>query len=150
MTAIAIRTDRHLATMTVGYETPEVGSNAALRAVASHWRVSGILNARSGNRLEILSGIDNAFTGIGNQRPNKVSDDFYAHSLTSYFNRAAFAQPAAGTLGDLPRNAAVGPNFWNVDLAVSKLVAACRHAPAGAPPGVVQSPQPFQLGRPAC
>jgi hypothetical protein len=114
---------RHLATMTVGYETPEVGNNAALRAVASHWRVSGILNARSGNRLEILSGIDNAFTGIGNQRPNKVSDDFYAHSLTSYFNRAAFAQPAPGTLGDLPRNAAVGPNFWNVDLAVSKLVA---------------------------
>ena len=43
--------------------------------------------------------------------------------VLSYFNRAAFAQPAAGTLGDLPRNAAVGPDFWNVDLAVSKLVA---------------------------
>ncbi len=89
----------------------------------SHWRLSGIVNARSGNRLEILSGIDNAFTGILNQRPNKVSDDFYAHSLTSYFNRGAFAQPAPGTLGDLTRNAAVGPNFWNVDLAVSRLVA---------------------------
>jgi hypothetical protein len=113
---------RHLATMTVGYETPAMG-NAALRAVASHWRLSGILNARSGNRLEILSGIDNAFTGIGNQRPNQVSDDFYAHSLASYFNRAAFAQPAPGTLGNLPRNAVTGPNFWNVDLAVSKLVA---------------------------
>ena len=113
---------RHLATMTVGYETPAVGNNAALRALASHWRLSGILNARSGNRLDVVSGIDNAFTGILNQRPNKVSDDFYAHSLTSYFNRAAFAQPAAGTLGDLPRNAVTGPNFWNVDLAVSKLV----------------------------
>jgi len=113
---------RHLSTLTVGYETPEFAS-AALRAAASHWRFSGIVSARSGNRLEILSGIDNAFTGIGNQRPNKVSDDFYAHSLTSYFNRAAFAQPAAGTLGNLPRNAAVGPNFWNVDLAVSKLIA---------------------------
>ena len=114
---------RHLSTMTVGYETPQVGSNATLRALASHWRLSGILNARSGNRLDVLSGIDNAFNGILYQRPNKVSDDFYAHSVTSYFNRAAFAQPAAGTLGDLPRNAAVGPNFWNVDLAVSKLVA---------------------------
>ena len=114
---------RHLATMTAGYETPEVGSNAALRALASHWRLSGILNARSGNRLEIISGIDNAFTGIGNQRPNKVNDDFYAHSLASYFNRAAFAQPAPGTLGNLSRNSVVGPNFWNVDLAVSKLVA---------------------------
>jgi hypothetical protein len=43
--------------------------------------------------------------------------------VTSYFNRAAFAQPAPGTLGNLPRNAVTGPNFWNVDLAVSKLVA---------------------------
>ena len=112
---------RHIATMTAGYETPEFGS-AALRAVASHWRLSGILSARSGNRLEIISGIDNAFTGIGNQRPNQVSDDFYGHSLASYFNRAAFAQPAAGTLGNLPRNSVIGPNFWNVDLAVSRLV----------------------------
>ncbi|HYS24411.1 MAG TPA: hypothetical protein VEP46_02375, partial [Vicinamibacterales bacterium] len=113
---------RHLATATVGYEIPDVGG-AAVRALASHWRFSGILNARSGNRLDVLSGIDNAFTGILNQRPNKVSDDFYNHSLTSYFNRAAFAQPVPGTLGDLPRNAVVGPNFWNVDLAVSKLIA---------------------------
>ena len=114
---------RHISSLTMGYETPQVGSNAALRALASRWRLSGILNARSGNRLDILSGIDNAFTGILNQRPNQVSDDLYAHSLTSYFNRAAFAQPAAGTLGDLPRNAAVGPNYWNIDLALSKLVA---------------------------
>jgi hypothetical protein len=113
---------RHLATLTAGYETPDF-DNAALRAAASHWRFSGILNARSGNRLNIESGLDNAFTGIRYQRPNKVSDDFYRPSLTSYFNREAFAQPAPGTLGNLPRNAAVGPNYWNVDLAVSRLIA---------------------------
>ncbi|PYR64993.1 MAG: hypothetical protein DMF88_21355 [Acidobacteria bacterium] len=82
---------RHLATTTVGYEIPDVGG-AALRALASHWRFSGILNARSGNRLDVLSGIDNAFTGILNQRPDKVSDDFYQRTLTSWFNRAAFAR----------------------------------------------------------
>jgi len=71
-----------------------------------------------------LSGIDNAFTGINLQRPNQVGDDFYGDkTLTSYFNRDAFAQPAAGTLGDLPRNAVTGPNYWNVDLAVSRLIA---------------------------
>jgi hypothetical protein len=112
---------RHLATMSMGYETPEL-SNAALRAALSHWRLSGILTAQSGPRLNILSGVDNAFTGIGNQRPNKVSDDFYGGTLTNYLNRAAFAQPAAGTLGDLPRNAAVGPDFWNVNLAISRLL----------------------------
>ena len=54
-----------------------------------------------------------------------MSDDFYGEqTLTSYFNRAAFAQPAPGTLGDLPRNAVGGPSFWNIDLALSKLIAA--------------------------
>ena len=114
---------RHLATLTTGYETPEAG-NAAISALLSHWRLSGILSVQSGRRLNIISGIDNAFTGIGNQRPNKVSDDFYAEekTLNNYFNRAAFAQPAAGTLGDLPRNSLLGPNYWNIDLAVSKLI----------------------------
>jgi hypothetical protein len=115
---------RHLATLTTGYETPEV-ANAALRAIASHWRLSGILTARSGNRLNITSGRDNAFNGVNGQRPNRVSDDLYADepSLTSYFNRAAFAQPAAGTFGNLMRNAAVGPAFWNIDLAISRSIA---------------------------
>ena len=113
----------HLATLTAGYETPDL-SNAALRTLASHWRVTGIISARSGDRLNIISGRDNAFTGLANQRPNKVSDDFYgARTLTNYFNRDAFAQPAPGTLGNLPRNAVTGPNYWSVDLAVSRLVA---------------------------
>jgi hypothetical protein len=112
---------RHLGTLSLGYETPEL-SNAALRAALSNWRLSGILTAQSGARLNILSGVDNAFTGIGNQRPNQVSDDFYGGTLTNYLNRAAFAQPAPGTLGDLPRNAAVGPEYWNFNLAVSRMV----------------------------
>jgi hypothetical protein len=114
----------HLATLTMGYETPDVGGGA-FEAIASNWRVTGILTARSGDRIDIITGQDNAFTGIANQRPNKVSDDFYANpkTLTSYFNPAAFAQPAPGTLGNLERNAVVGPNFWSINLAVSRLIA---------------------------
>ena len=115
---------KHLSSVTVGYETPEVGSSV-VRAVASNWRLSGNLNARSGNRLNILSGVDNALTGITLQRPNQVRDDFYAETptLTNYFNRAAFAQPTPGTLGTLPRNAVNGPAFWNINLALSKVIA---------------------------
>jgi hypothetical protein len=113
----------HLAALTMGYETPAVGG--AFGVIASNWRVTGILNARSGERINIITGQDNAFTGIANQRPNKVSDDFYASTptLTQYFNRAAFGQPAPGTLGNLERNAVVGPNFWSINLAVSRLIA---------------------------
>ena len=37
--------------------------------------------------------------------------------IADYFNRDAFAQPAPGTFGNLPRNAAVGPPFRQIDLA---------------------------------
>ena len=40
----------------------------------------------------------------------------------NYFNRAAFAQPQPGTYGSLKRNSLTGPNYWSVDLAVSRAV----------------------------
>ena len=113
----------HLGTLTAGYETPEAGTGV-IRALASHWRVTGILNARSGNRLNVTSGVDQALTGINIQRPDKVSNDFYANSrtLTTYFNRAAFARPAPGVLGNLTRNALVGPAYWNIDMGISRVI----------------------------
>ena len=113
----------HLANGTVGYVTPAVDS-PVLGLLASHWRLSGIVNARSGNWMTVLSGRDGAFNGQANQRVNQVSDDVYGEkSLASYLNRAAFAQPANGTFGTHERNSIKGPGFWKVDLAVSRLVA---------------------------
>ena len=114
---------KHLASVTAGYETPEAG-RGAMRVLVSHWRITGIVNARSGDRLNITSGVDQAFSGINQQRPDKVSDDFYANprTLTTWFNRAAFARPAPGTLGTLTRNAVVGPAYWNMDLGISRLI----------------------------
>ena len=129
---------KHLGTLNAGYQTPEVGSGI-VRALASNWRVSGILNARSGRRLNITSGRDNAFIGSHNsvQRPDLLSDDIYGPGkdakpepgevINNYFNRAAFAHAAPGQLGNAPRNVAVGPSFWQVDLALSKLVPVGTH-----------------------
>jgi hypothetical protein len=125
----------HLATLNAGYQTPQFG-NGVVRAVASGWRVSGILNARSGSRLNITSGRDNAFIGSHSsiQRPDLIAgQDIYGPGKTAsdlkpgqqidnYFNRAAFAHAAPGTLGNATRNLAVGPSFWQINLAVSKLV----------------------------
>ena len=117
----------------MGYQTPDVG-NGIVRALASNWRVSGILSARSGGRLNITSGVDRAFNGISAQRPDSVPGvDIYGpgkdtsglepgQQIDNYFNREAFALPAAGAVGNLTRNIAVGPAFWQVDLAISKLI----------------------------
>jgi len=114
---------RHLASVTVGAETPSFGGGA-LGVLASRWRASGIVTIQSGARIDIITGRDNALNGQRNQRVNKVSDDVYAHprTLTNYFNRAAFAQPDPGTYGNLMRNALTGPNYWSTDLAVSRQI----------------------------
>ena len=107
--------------MTTGALTPAF-TGRALRAVASNWRVSGILNLRSGSRLNVTTGRDNAFNGVSAQRVNQVSDDVYgAKTLDSYLNAAAFAQPDSGTFGNLIYNALTGPGFWSIDLALSRL-----------------------------
>jgi hypothetical protein len=110
---------RHLATVTMGVQTPAF-SNDVARAVASNWRVSGILSARSGSRLNVTTGRDNAFNGQAGQRVNQVSSDVYGGTLDAYLKAAAFAQPASGTFGNYVRNSLVGPAFWTVDLALTR------------------------------
>jgi hypothetical protein len=112
----------HIGNVTLGAQTPRF-DNAALRALASDWRISGIFNARSGNWLTVTTGRDIAGTGISGQRVNRVLDDPYGDkSLNNYLNPRAFAYPAAGTLGDHRNFSIEGPGFWTVDLALSKLV----------------------------
>ena len=112
----------HLVNGTVGYLVPEF-SNTALRVVASNWRVSGILAMQSGQWLNITTGLDNALNGQIDQRPNQVSDDVYgAKTVNSFLNRAAFAQPAPGTFGDMPYRAIEGPGYWAINVALSRII----------------------------
>jgi carboxypeptidase family protein/TonB-dependent receptor-like protein len=113
----------HVASVSLGAESPDFGGGA-LGVLASRWRATGIVSIRSGYRIDMITGRDNALNGQRNQRVNKVSDDFYAdhRTLGQYFNPAAFAQPAPGTFGNLMRNALTGPGFWTVDMAISRQI----------------------------
>ena len=117
------QTRTHIGNLSLGARTPAF-ANPALRVLASDWRMSGILNARSGSWLTVTAGRDVAGTGISGQRVNQILDDPYPaeRTLQRYLNPAAFAQPAAGTLGDHRNNSIEGPGFWTVDLAVSRLL----------------------------
>src|SRR5439155_2980866 len=110
-----------LANFTIGYLTPAF-SGAALRTLLSNWQVSGIVSTRSGDWFSVTTGVT-GFNGLAT-RVDKVSDDVYGKkTLSSYLNRAAFAQPAPGTFGNLKRNSIQGPGGWKTDLAVSRLFA---------------------------
>jgi hypothetical protein len=112
----------HIGNVTLGAQSPRF-ANAALRALASDWRISGIVNATSGSWLTVTTGRDIAGTGIAAQRVDQVLDDPYGDkSVNNYLNAAAFAYPAAGTLGNHRNFSVEGPGFWTVNLALSRLV----------------------------
>jgi hypothetical protein len=112
----------HIGIITLGYVTPQFNGRA-VRMIASNWRVSGIFNGVSGPWLNITTGQDNSGNGLNAQRPNQLSDDVYgARTVTAYLNKAAFAQPAPGTFGDLPINAIKGPERWTIDMALSRTI----------------------------
>ena len=119
----------HIGNVSVTYQTPRL-ETSVLGVLASDWRLSGVMNARSGQWLSVVTNRDIAGTGIlGStttewiQRANKVSDDVYgADPVANYLNRAAFAFPQPGALGDLPKNSIEGPAFWSVDMALSRQV----------------------------
>ena len=109
----------HIFNLTASVATPEFAASVA-RVLASGWRLSGIFRASSGSRLTIFSGLDRALTGNpAVQRANQVLDNPNGdRTLTSWFNPAAFAQPALGTFGTSGRNAYQGPGSRTMDLSL--------------------------------
>ncbi|MEQ1949633.1 MAG: hypothetical protein ABL995_20745, partial [Bryobacteraceae bacterium] len=111
----------------------------AIRMLGSGWRISGIYRFVSGQPLNVtLAGTaqDVLLSGTTGQRPNLIGDPYCA-TLTNacWLNSAAF-QPIAtnpatcaasapcmplGTFGGLGRFGLVGPAFWQIDTAVSRV-----------------------------
>ena len=110
---------RHNVALSGVIESPEFDS-AAMRMVASGWRLSGTFRAISGRVHSVTTGLDRALTGNpGQQRANQVLDDPYgAKTINSWLNPQAFAQPALGTYGTSGRQAYVGMGSRNVDLSL--------------------------------
>jgi hypothetical protein len=91
-------------------------------AAIGGWQVNGIYTWQRGFPITItaadLGGLNDT---QGTNRADLVGDpDAGERSVTRWFNTAAFAQPAAGMLGDLGRNTERGPGINNLDLALFK------------------------------
>jgi len=118
----------HNFSMTASVETPRF-ENSALRMVATGWRLVGSFRATTGAWLTVSTGADIALNGqAGTQRANQLSDSIYADQSINpanggirFVDPAAYAQPAAGTLGNAARNTVRGPGFKNADMALSRV-----------------------------
>jgi hypothetical protein len=101
--------------------------NPAVRCVFGDWGVTGIVTTRSGNPFTILGGTDRSGTGINKDRGDPVAGVDPAASgpcsgqfCVSYLNKAAFAQPVAGSFGTLGKNSIYGPGVFNWDMGIFK------------------------------
>jgi hypothetical protein len=70
-------------------------------------------------------GSDRALNGLAGQVVDQVSADYVLDDSgvlgSQYLNRAAFALPAAGELGNTSFNQFRGFSFWTLDTAISRI-----------------------------
>lgn len=115
---------RHIGNFTAVLESPRFNGQA-LRVIASDWRLSSSYRVLSGAFLTPSTGIDRQLTGAGGgtQRPNQIlPNPLCANPNPScWINPAAYEQPALGTLGSAGRSSILGPGFWQIDMALSRI-----------------------------
>ncbi|MBI3402435.1 MAG: hypothetical protein HY048_13530 [Acidobacteria bacterium] len=113
---------RHVISAGFTYSLPALGRGR----LGDGWQFNVISTIQSGSPFNITTGADTDGTGDRQDRPNLVGDPFAnvvqpaTGTSVRWFDPAAFAVPAAGTYGNLARNAYYGPWFKTVDVSVFK------------------------------
>ena len=118
----------HVFHMSWVWESPAIGGFGWIgKQVLSGWQITGITVARSGQSINVTSGVDTNVDGNNNDRPNLAGDPNISGSrsrgdlVNAFFNKAAFAALPAGQLyGTAGRNIILGPNSVNWNAAAFK------------------------------
>jgi outer membrane receptor protein involved in Fe transport len=110
-------------------------SNMFVRSVLGGWQSNFILTAESGTPFTILSGVDNALSGVGGEFADYSGapwalpgDRSKSQKIIEWFNTASFGTNAIGTIGSGRRNQLRGPNLVNVDYSLFKDFSVREHA----------------------
>jgi hypothetical protein len=107
----------------VSYQTPKTHF---LPIVTSGWQANSLITFTTGNPLNILAGTNVSGTSENKDRASLIGNPYANVPVLTgtlavqYFNPAAFAKPAAGTYGNLGRDALYGPGFGSVDFSMFK------------------------------
>lgn len=100
--------------------------------ILAGWQVAAISNVRSGNPVTLF--LQNNWSasgwapsigpGLGFDRPSIAPGFTHETAVVGdprgWFNPRAFLLPPRGTLGNLGRNALIGPNYRTLDFSISK------------------------------
>ncbi len=108
------------------YQVHSPFRSGIMKYVTGGWQTNGILQFQTGAPLNISTGVDNSFSGIGQDRVDIVGDPRLdphrstADRIARWFNADAFRDNAPGTFGTIGRNTQRGPGIANVDFSAFK------------------------------
>jgi hypothetical protein len=102
------------------YDLPFKGNR-----LVSGWELAPILSLQGGSPFNIVFATSNVDGAVNTVRPNvngaiRSGNPFLNPGFTWIANPTVFSVPAPGTFGNLGRNAVIGPDFKNLDLALIK------------------------------
>jgi hypothetical protein len=119
---------RHSFVQSYIYELPFGKGKAYLQEgpaawILGGWQLNGILTLMSGGAINFSSTAPNNAPGNA-QTPNAIGEFSVIGGVNDspWFDIRAFAAPAANTFGNVGRNAASGPNFYNLDASLFRTV----------------------------
>jgi len=111
----------HVFTVNYIWRLPSTSGRGARGVLLNGWELSGITRAFSGKPFDVVMTQDVAGIGaVQNQRPDVIADTGGPGTIEQWFNTGAFARPATGTFGNMPRNSMRGPGLHRWDVAVFK------------------------------
>ena len=104
---------RHRFVLSATYALPFTGN-----VVTRGWRLAAVVQSQSGNPFNIVTSTSTVNGTANTVRPDVTGPIRIIGSVDQWFDPAPFV--AVGRLGNLPRNALVGPAFNNTDITVIK------------------------------
>ncbi len=116
----------------VGYLNYDVPKFWGPKLLTDGWAANSAFTFKGGQPITVYTANDNSAVGEGFQRPDavggqpqlvsnhKIQHDSSGNPYVQWLNPNAYAQPAAGTFGDLARNSVFGPGFGDFDLSIFK------------------------------
>jgi len=118
---------RHRFVLSAVYAIPAYNRAAFTRLLTQNWTFSTIYQIQSGMpfTISVFGDTANSGTVLGENpiRANVTGQPVFGpgtHTADEWFNRAAFATPAAFTYGDVGRNTVSGPGMQTMDIALQR------------------------------
>jgi hypothetical protein len=109
------------------WQIPHAHVQGAADRILNGWELTGITLWRSGFPFTVVSGVDNSFSGVGQDRADYLGgnaglDPGRSHGqlIAEYFNTSVFARNAVGTFGNSGKGILRTPGMFDTDLGLLK------------------------------